>query len=55
MYVTIPGWKTPMTGIKAKEEFPQAFKDYIKFLEQELQTPIVIVSVGPDRNQTIKL
>ena len=55
VYVTLPGWKTDMTAIKNEKEFPEAFKDYIKFLEEELQTPIVIVSVGPDRTQTIEL
>jgi adenylosuccinate synthase len=40
--------------LKSEEEFPQAFKDYIAFLEKELETPIVIVSVGPDRDQTIE-
>ncbi len=55
VYVTLPGWKTPLTKITSKEEFPEAFKDYIHFLEEQLQTPIVIVSVGPDRTQTIKL
>ena len=55
VYVTLPGWKTDMTSIKSEKEFPQAFKDYINFLEEELQTPIVIVSVGPDRTQTIEL
>lgn len=53
VYVTLPGWKTDMTGIKSEAEFPENFKNYIKFLEEELQTPIVIVSVGPDRKQTI--
>lgn len=55
VYVTLPGWKTSLTEISSKEEFPQAFKDYLQFLEEQLQTPIVIVSVGPDRTQTIKL
>lgn len=54
VYVEIPGWKTPMTGITSEEEFPAAFSDYIKFLEKELATPITIVSVGPDRTQTIE-
>ena len=37
----------------SEDQFPQTFKDYIKFLEDELQTPITILSVGPDRAQTI--
>ena len=38
----------------SEAEFPQAFSDYIAFLEKELETPITIVSVGPDREQTIE-
>lgn len=54
VYVDIPGWKAPMTAVTSDEQFPEAFSDYIKFLEKELATPITIVSVGPDRTQTIE-
>lgn len=54
VYVTLPGWKTDMTRFKSESEFPQAFSDYIKFLEKELETPITIISIGPDREQTIE-
>ena len=54
VYVEMPGWKQDMTAIKSEDEFPQAFKDYIAFLERELGVPIAIVSVGPDREQTIE-
>lgn len=53
VYVTLPGWKTDMTGMQSEEEFPKQFKEYIEFLERELETPITIVSIGPDRKQTI--
>lgn len=53
VYVTLPGWQTDMTAIKSEEEFPQAFNDYVAFLEKELNVPITILSVGPDRKQTI--
>ncbi len=53
VYTTLPGWKTPMTAITSEEQFPENFKAYIAFLEKELSTPIAIVSVGPDRTQTI--
>ena len=53
VYVTMPGWKTDMTAFKSEDEFPRQFKDYIEFLEKELETPITIVSIGPDREQTI--
>lgn len=54
VYVSMPGWKTDMTKMKSEEEFPAQFKDYIDFLERELETPITIVSIGPDRSQTIE-
>ena len=53
VYVTLPGWQTDMTAIKSEEKFPQAFNDYVAFLEKELNVPITILSVGPDREQTI--
>ncbi|MBR5898505.1 MAG: adenylosuccinate synthase [Muribaculaceae bacterium] len=54
IYVTMPGWKTDMTQFKSESQFPKEFADYIKFLEAELETPITIVSIGPDREQTIE-
>ncbi len=54
VYVTLPGWKTDMTRFKSESEFPQQFSEYIKFLEKELETPITIISIGPDREQTIE-
>ncbi|MDE6048829.1 MAG: adenylosuccinate synthase [Paramuribaculum sp.] len=54
VYITLPGWKTDMTKMKSETEFPKEFKNYIAFLEKELGTPITIVSVGPDREQTIE-
>lgn len=55
IYKELPGWKTDMTKISSQEQFPKEFVDYLHFLEQELETPIKIVSVGPDREQTIEL
>ncbi len=53
VYETLQGWKTDMTGFTSEAQFPPAFKQYIAFLEAQLGTPIKIVSIGPDRNQTI--
>ena len=53
VYKELPGWQTDMTKMTSEEQFPQAFKDYIAFLEEQLETPICIVSIGPDRSQTI--
>ena len=53
IYAELPGWKTKMSSMKSEDEFPEEFNNYISFLEQELGVPIKIVSVGPDREQTI--
>jgi len=53
VYKELPGWQTDMTGLTSEDQFPAAFKAYIDFLEGELKTPIKIVSIGPDRKQTI--
>ena len=53
IYKELPGWKTDMTKFTSEEQFPKEFNDYIKFLEAELETPIKIISIGPDREQTI--
>ena len=54
LYEELPGWQQDLTSITSEAQFPQAFSDYIAFLEKELETPITIVSVGPDREQTIE-
>ncbi len=54
IYAELPGWKCDMTKMKGEEEFPEEFNGYISFLENYLETPIKIVSVGPDREQTIE-
>ncbi len=53
VYVELPGWETDMTAVQNENEFPEEFNAYISFLEEELEVPIKIVSVGPDRAQTI--
>lgn len=53
IYRELPGWKCDMTKMKSADQFPKQFNDYIAFLEKELGVPVTIVSVGPDREQTI--
>ena len=53
VYVEMPGWNADMTQMKSEDEFPEEFNAYLAFLEEELEVPIKIVSVGPDREQTI--
>ena len=52
-YIEMEGWKEDLTQMTSEDHFPKSFSDYIEFLEKELQTPIKIVSLGPDRKQTI--
>ena len=54
IYAELPGWQCDMTKMTSEEEFPEEFNNYISFLEEELEVPIKIVSVGPDRDQTIE-
>ena len=49
----IKGWNTDITKCKDEDSFPSELSDYIQFLEQELDIPISIVSVGPNRSETI--
>ncbi len=53
VYQELPGWNADMTKMTSEEQFPKEFTDYINFLEKELETPIIIISIGPDRDQTI--
>ncbi len=53
VYVELPGWKQDITACRREDELPEAFRRYVAFLERELQTPIKIISVGPDREATI--
>ena len=53
VYVEMPGWKTQMNKMQSENEFPEEFNNYLSFLEEELGVPVIIVSVGPDREQTI--
>ena len=53
IYDSVPGWKQPLTGVTSEDKFPKELSNYIAYLESELQVPISIVSVGPDRSQTI--
>ena len=53
IYKEMKGWKTDMTQFTSEEQFPAEFNDYVAFLEDYLETPIKIISIGPDRAQTI--
>ena len=53
VYVEMDGWAEDLTKMTKTDQFPKALNEYIDFLEKELEVPIKIVSVGPDRTQTI--
>ncbi len=53
IFEAIPGWKVDLTQIKDMKQLPSELMDYIRWLEKALEVPIKIVSVGPDRNQTL--
>lgn len=55
IFTELPGWKTDLTEVREKDQFPKELVDYILFLEKELQVPIRYVSVGPDREQIIEM
>ena len=53
IYKSFEGWKEDISTYTNEKSLPNAFLKYISFLEEELKTPISIISVGPDRKQTI--
>ncbi|MBK5214051.1 MAG: adenylosuccinate synthase [Flavobacteriaceae bacterium] len=53
IFTEMKGWKADLTKMSEASQLPQTLNDYINFLEKELEVPIKIVSVGPDRKQTI--
>ena len=53
IYSNFKGWEEDLTAMDSVDTLPKALMEYIEFLENELQIPIKIVSVGPDRKQTI--
>ena len=54
VYKEMKGWATALTQLTHAEKFPSTLNTYIHFLEEQLNVPITIVSVGPDRQQTIR-
>jgi adenylosuccinate synthase len=53
VYHEFPGWKKDLTGARLEKELPYEFISFVKFIEQETGVPIKIISIGPDRDQTI--
>lgn len=55
VFTELPGWKTDLTSIRSKEQFPKELNEYVRFLEKELKVPVKYISVGPDREQIIEM
>lgn len=53
VYVEKKGWKADLTGMTSYDELPSELKEYIEFIENFVEVPIKVISVGPDRKQTI--
>jgi adenylosuccinate synthase len=55
IYVDLPGWGTSLSEISDPGKFPETFRNYIRFIEEETGIPITLISVGPGREQTIRI
>ena len=53
IYETIPGWKQPVDDVRSVVEFPEGALAYVKRIEELVGVPVGVLSVGPDRKQTI--
>ncbi|TAE00479.1 MAG: adenylosuccinate synthase [Bacteroidetes bacterium] len=53
IYKTFKGWNQELKDIKSFDDLPQELLDYIDFIEQQMQTPITLVSYGADRQETL--
>jgi adenylosuccinate synthase len=53
VYIPMKGWQADLTQCKSMDELPPEFMEYIRFIEEEVKIPITVISLGPDREQTI--
>jgi adenylosuccinate synthase len=53
VYKEFKGWKKPLSGLRSEEELPFELMNYVRFIEKETGVPVKVISVGPDRAQTI--
>ena len=55
VYTTLPGWPGDLTGIRSLDEVPASLLNYVAFIEDAMGVPVTVLSVGPDREQTLTL
>ena len=53
VYIELPGWKEDISGVKNYDDLPEAAKNYVKKIEELTEVPVGVISVGPDRTQTM--
>lgn len=53
VYKDFPGWKRDLSRVTKEEDLPYEFMNYVRFIEKETGVPISVISLGPDRSQTI--
>jgi len=53
VYETLPGWTAPLTDARTLEDLPRTARAYLRFIEERVNVPISLVSLGPRRNETI--
>ena len=53
VYKSLPGWRMDVTGCRRREELPEEAQGFVSFVEEELETPLRMISVGPERDQAI--
>ena len=53
VYTQLPGWNHDLTGMKALADLPQELEEYTRFIEEKTGIPVAVISVGPDREQTL--
>jgi adenylosuccinate synthase len=52
-YTEVSGWNSDLSGVKEEDKLPGACRDYVTFLENELEIPVTMVSTGPDREELV--
>ncbi len=52
-YTELPGWDEDISGVRSMDDLPQAARDYLAFIEEYLGVPVVLIGVGPGRDQMI--